>query len=400
MSEPNVPTTVPQRVHNPQLARQKYGALADRLFDALQRTDPLADAVVEDFAHLPRAEGWAAFDKALRQGIDAVASPPPSLVALFAAIDRVPAWVDWDRIARGGELLFRGGLPGGIVLGAKSLCYGYCAPAGNKPLAFTGQLSGPSVGRRLAETGRFVVATCEPGGLSRFADGFQATIRVRLMHAQVRRLLRHSSRWDHALWAEPINQHDMLATSLLFSHTFLEGLRQFGFTFTEREADDYVHLWRYSSWLMGVEDPLLPDREREAEQMAHAILDTQGPPDDDSRRLVAALLNSPRATDMNRGQDKRTERAVAIAHGFCRSLLGDQLADELELRRDHWRLLIPAVSLVVGSLEPIRRNVPVAERVYQELGRRYWAFNLKVTLGKKPARFAPPQGLGGLRPRA
>jgi hypothetical protein len=42
--------------------------------------------------------------------------------------------------ARGGEVLLRHGFFGGIVLGFRCLVAGYCSPAGNKPLAFSGRL--------------------------------------------------------------------------------------------------------------------------------------------------------------------------------------------------------------------------------------------------------------------
>ncbi|MEZ4249513.1 MAG: hypothetical protein R3B99_14890 [Polyangiales bacterium] len=44
----------------------------------------------------------------------------------------------------------------------------------------------------------------------------------------MRRLLLRSERWKSELWGAPINQHDMAATSLLFSVVFLSGIRQFG----------------------------------------------------------------------------------------------------------------------------------------------------------------------------
>jgi hypothetical protein len=53
-------------------------------------------------------------------------------------------------------------------------------------------------------------------------------VKVRLMHAQVRRMLMKSERWKSAQWGLPITQHDMARTTLLFSLSVLEGLRAFG----------------------------------------------------------------------------------------------------------------------------------------------------------------------------
>ena len=57
----------------------------------------------------------------------------------------------------------------------------------------------------MAETARFVTAVAAPGGLRAGASGWQISVHVRLMHAQVRRLLGQSGRWDRAQWAEPID---------------------------------------------------------------------------------------------------------------------------------------------------------------------------------------------------
>ena len=127
-------------------------------------------------------------DRALREGIEAVPGAAPALRRLMAHVEEVPAWVDWDRIRRGGETFLRTGRLGGLVLGAGSLMAGYAQPAGNKPLALSGRLE-QQAARRLAETSRFVWQVTRASGLRRDGDGFAITVKVRLMHARVRALL-------------------------------------------------------------------------------------------------------------------------------------------------------------------------------------------------------------------
>ncbi|MEL6210419.1 MAG: oxygenase MpaB family protein, partial [Pseudomonadota bacterium] len=387
--------SLPSRALNVDLAHARHGATADALLEQLWVSDPLADAVVQDFAD--RRGSWAQLDRALKEGIDAVTDAPASLGALFEQLDEVPSWVSWDRIERGGQLLFRTAMAGGITLGAKSLCYGYCSPGGNKPLAFTGQLDGPAVGRRLAETGRFVTATCTEGGLRRFGEGFAATVKVRLMHAQVRRLLQQAPEWRSDLWGTPINQHDTVATSLLFSSIFIEGVRQFGFWVSRREAEDFLHLWKYSGYLIGAPPELLPNTEAEAEVIADIITMTQGPPDEDSRRLVESLIHSPEAAASNAEELEAAQIHVNLGYGFCHTLLGEEICDQLELRRSPWRWAIPTARVVVGALEPLRRFVPRVDAAYRNLGQRYWATTVEVGLAGQPARFAPPTSLGAVK---
>ncbi|HJL24964.1 MAG TPA: oxygenase MpaB family protein [Polyangiaceae bacterium LLY-WYZ-15_(1-7)] len=382
---------LPARVVNAAEARARFGTEADALFAALARTDPLADACAEALAGRLEAPAWLAAGCAGDDPEDA----PSTVRAFFAAARALPAWADLPRADRGGRLLFRAGVAGGITLGAKSLVAGYCSPGGNKPLVFSGALEG-QVQRRLAETGRFVVATCTPGGLHPGGEAWGITLRVRLMHAQVRRLLRRSGRWDAARWGAPINQHDMAATALLFGVVFVEGVRQFGVPVSRAEAEDYVHLWRLSSWLMGVEEALLPADEAACRRQAELIELTQGPPDEDARRLVRALLESPRGTLQAKGSAERlADWHVALGEGFCRALVGDARADALGLPRTPARFVVPTSRAILRTAQ---KALPRAARAraaarFEAFGRRYWARNLEMGLAGVPAAFRLPDAL-------
>lgn len=363
----------PTRVHHGHESLLLDGPLAERMFDALWETDPLGDAAAEALAREPR---WMA----------RLAEPDPampaSLRALLDAANETPSWVDPARVDRAGALLFRAGVAGGIVLGAKSLIAGYCAPAGNKPLAMTGQLRA-KVSHRLAETSKYVVATCTKDALRPGAEGWEITLRVRLMHAHVRRLIERSGQWRPDDWGAPINQHDMVATSLLFSSVFVEGIRQFGVRVSAAEADDFVHLWRYASWIMGCREDLLPRDMHEAGRLTRLIARTQGPPDDDSRALTHALLESPRGSI----QGQPAEFQVALGHGFCRAMLGDAIADQLHVGGHRIAKLVPAIRW-------LSRVLPRPSRDRLEAGgRRYWERAIEEGRAGQPLEFRPPRQL-------
>ena len=130
----------PSRFTNLDAARARFGDRVDRLAPHFHRVDPAADAVVQAFAAMPPGAGFAMLGDALARGIDAVADAPPALRALFAEVDRVPPWVDWEALDRGGELLMRAGPFGGMVLGVGSIVLGYAVPVGNKLLVLFGRL--------------------------------------------------------------------------------------------------------------------------------------------------------------------------------------------------------------------------------------------------------------------
>lgn len=376
------------RVHDAQRVLQRHGELARRCFAALERCDRSADELVEYLATQPdRFDLAAAWDR--WQAGEAL---PDRIAALFESVRSIPAWVDWGRIDRARRLFERTGPFGGIVLSLRSLMSGYTSPAGNKPLAFSGRLR-EQAPRRVAETARFVTAVCAAGGMRPGAEGFMITLHVRLMHAQVRRLLWQSGRWDRARWAEPINQHDMLATMLLFSEVYVEGLRIFGFAIDQEEAEDWIHLWRLVAWVMGTEQALLPVNYAEAAALRELIYATQGPSDADSRALAAALLDMPAQIE---GLDPRFELLrKGMIRGLTRMLVGDEAADRLGIMRaPGWGRALSIVPRVVSVSELVRKRLPSIERELRAAGSDYWAWVVEASLRGEPARFVRPDRLG------
>jgi ER-bound oxygenase mpaB/B'/Rubber oxygenase, catalytic domain len=362
---------LPSRFLNASAARDRFGDRVDRLGSFLTRVDPAADAVVEVIEGMPSGVGWALFRRAAQAGIASVPEAPEALRALFAEVERVPVWVDWETLDRGGAVLMRAGALGGMVLGLKSLVLGYASPGGNKPLILSGRLE-EQAGRRLNETARFVQATIAPGGMRPHAPGWQLTLNVRLIHAQVRRMIRKSGRWDDAAWGAPINQHDELGTSLLFSVIVLEGLRQLGVRITAADSDAYVQLWRWSGWLMGIDLELLPATETEGRRLGEIIAATQGPPDEDSRRLTRALLGSPTREAKSAHGRTNARRLATFSAAMCRSLLGDAMADQLGVSQTSWRYMVPFARRLVSSMELVRENVPFGDVPALWAGTRYW----------------------------
>ena len=385
-------TPLPERVFGLERARRLHGDRVDRVAAFLLECDPLADACVDSFADLPLGQGFALLERALREGIDAVPEAPESLHGLFAALDRVPAWVDWNVIDRGGELLLRSGPFGAMVLGFRSLVLAYSAPAGNKPLVMSGRLT-EQAGRRLAETGRFVHKVCLPRALRRDGEGFAIAVKVRVMHAQVRRLLRRSGKWRSEAWGEPINQHDMVGTILVFSLALIEGLRSLGFRASEEEAESYVQLWRYAGHVMGVHPDLLFASEREGRRLSDVIAAFQGPADDDARALVAALFSSGLGEARNRAEALFIRGYRRFVMGLARGLVGDQVADAVDLPDDVFRYAIHAVRPAIGITERIRERSALAGRLAVVVGDARWTRVTKMGLGRDVPDYRPPEKL-------
>jgi hypothetical protein len=383
----------PTRFVNVASARLRFGDRVDRLGRFLGVVDEPADRVVSAIEELPKGEGWRLFARGLERGARAIPDAPLPMRELLEYAEDVPAWVDWQVCDRGGSLLMRAGILGGAVLGARSLPLGYASPGGNKPLVFSGRLK-EQAARRVNETARFVQAVSRPGGMRPFADGWQITLKVRLMHAQVRRMILNSGRWNAAAWGAPINQHDMAGTTLLFSVSIVDGLRQLGMRVSAEEAESYIHLWRWAGRLIGVDERILPASEHEGMRLAEVIAATMGEPDADSRELTMALFAGAYDGAVTKSQWRKAERNVIFGSTVCRELVGDELADKLGVRRSNLRYAMPMIKRLVRSVERFTHAVPLAERSAVAVGTHYWDRVVEIGLRGATAEFGLPDRLG------
>jgi hypothetical protein len=385
----------PSRYVNLSAARLRFGDRVDRLGHYLTKVDGPADLVVDAIEGLPKGQGWRLFEQGLRGGSRAIPDAPRAMRDLLDEVCDVPAWVDWSTCDRGGEMLMRVGVLGGAVLGSHSLVLGYASPAGNKPLVLSGRLKEQAL-RRLNETARFVQAVCRPGGMRPFADGWQITVKVRLIHAQVRRMILRSGRWNESAWGAPVNQHDMAGTTLLFSIAIMEGLRKLGVRIDSEEGERYIHLWRWVGRVIGVDSHLLPVSEQDAMRLADLIAATMGAPDQDSRDLTKALFDAAWDGAVTPKQKRDAARKVLFGTTLCRELVGTEMADQLRVPRNSVRYAMPMVRRLVAGVERFTRAVPFAERGAIAAGAHYWDRVVEIGLQGATYEFALPSGLGGL----
>lgn len=336
----------------------------------LRMGDPLADAVVATYRTMPAGRGRRMVEQALEHGIETVEDPPPPLVALFEQLDRVPIWVDPGRMNLGADVSHRVGASSELVLRNLSLMGGYLNGAAAKPLVFTGQLD-RMASRRIVETSKFWIDVTKRDGMGRFEDGWKSAVRVRLMHAQVRAMLLASGKWDEEAWGHPLNQADMMGTTLEFAQFFLTGLRMLGHVITKPEREAVIHLWRYVGYLMGVDERILPTNEADSIRAAYLFVSTYGGADADTRALGTALHDVPRK---RAGDDpvkqKLAELEMALRTGFTRYVLGEQAGDDLGLPRNKAKYAVMAtVPLRLGT-ELLRMAIPGANDYLVRRGRR------------------------------
>ena len=358
----------PSRYRRRWQASHFFGDIADRYASLYTQSDSIADRLA-DWLQAERKAGQPLFENALRRGIATVSKPSPELRDFFEAVEAIPQWVDFEQINRGAFAYQRFGLVGMIVLSAWSVLNGYHSSAAVKPLAMTGQLRRDAQ-RRLAETARFVSEATQVNGLRRGHLGHEISVRVRLIHAHVRRDCLASERWRTDEWGLPINQADMFGTLLEFSLLMMDGARRLGFEITESEADAILALWRYCGHLSGVDPWLLSQLQSEAKtrRMADLIHLVQPGPDEDSVALAQALLEVPGRNVPGKTRSWIARFVTRFHHGLARALNGPEIADDLGLPDDLWQYVEYPARAIIKPLETLRQRVPGGNRMAARIG--------------------------------
>ena len=101
--------------------------------------------------------------------------------------------------------------------------------------------------RRVRQNTRHFIEIMLPGALDRQGDGWKLSVRIRLVHAQLRRLIRDQGNWDEEVYGTPLSAAHMALASANFSATTL----RLGAEMDEEMRYGYMHAWRYASWLIG-----------------------------------------------------------------------------------------------------------------------------------------------------
>jgi hypothetical protein len=233
--------------------------------------DQLADAFVDAVHAAPSTvDAWRMFDQAIEHGIDTVPDAPAPLARLLDELEREPDWVDHDLVELGAKTFRRYGPTVFSLAGATTLL-GYTESSVAKPLALTGAYIGESARTRHMETARFWIDISEPGALRHGGRGRASAIRVRAMHAAVRRRVTGHREWDVAAWGVPISQSEALLTLIAGSLAPGLGLRLMGYRTSIAEIEAMMHFWRYIGHLMGVRPRWYPADVKEAIQLSAAF---------------------------------------------------------------------------------------------------------------------------------
>lgn len=263
-----------------------------RLGERLTVGDEAADRLVEWMLQAGMAETRPLFERAAARGIAEIPDAPAPLREFFELVETVPDWVDWDLIRRGERAMRRSGADGMYIARDVSLLGGYQFSGFNKTLVRTGALEKGS-NKRFAETMQWAMDVISENGMDLGGVGYRSTLRVRLIHAMVRRHVAALPDWRGADWGLPINQTDMAATLVGALIAPSAGGIGMGLLLSPADYAGIAHLTRYVGWLIGVDDEWLPRDYRDGIRVLFHTLTALAQPDDSTRALAVPMAQDP-----------------------------------------------------------------------------------------------------------
>ena len=237
-------------------ARAVAPDIADKYIAHTFIGDPLGEAMMEDLAEFTPQESGRLIQAAMNQeGEEALRNAPASLREFFRDAETPPEWLDYAAFAPGVRMFHRNSqvILGAFVAGV--LIEGFTTSIA-KSFFITGRVRDQGV-RRLGQNNRHMMEIFLPNSMYRYGDGWKLSVRIRLVHARMRRLLNSSEEWDTEAWGVPISAAHLGYAISAFSARLLRHTKTLGAKYNDEEYASFMAVWRYSGHLMGIPETIL-----------------------------------------------------------------------------------------------------------------------------------------------
>jgi len=302
--------------------------LASAYVTHLRVGDPDADAVMTDLARLPPGlPGGAELLKAIVEQNDEVLRRAPQSVQDFAhRVGTLPAWYDRETARHGCRVFlshpdqFLAAFAGGAIVEGFSTMI-------SKSFALTGRMIDDGV-RRLKQNLRHLLDMFLPRGIEPLGDGWKLTVRIRLVHARVRSLLKTSEEWDDDAWGTPVSSAHVSLAAAAFSARLLQLATKLGASLDHDEREAFMAVWSYAAHLMGVPEPLMFHSQAEGLRLYRVATTCEPPPDLDAVALAHCIVNSAPVV-VGVGEPRARAAFAKYVYRVSRELVGDTVADRL-----------------------------------------------------------------------
>ena len=290
--------------------------------------DPRLDGMPQELAGMPRGEVSRFIQAGMDQDLDTMRTAPKVLRDFFVdSPPPDPPWLDYEafkpgirKFQKNSGLIISGFAAGVLVDGFGTLI--------SKSFVHTGRVFEYGV-RRLQQNNRHFVDIFFPGGLERQGDGWKLSVRIRLIHAQMRHLLNASEEWDREAWGVPLSAAHLGYAAACFSARTIVHAESVGVSFTREEKESICAIWRYTAYIMGIPESITFKSYAEALEMHKVGTVCEPPLSEESIIMANALINSaPLVAGITDPAVRKTlvEREI---YPISRALIGRDLADRL-----------------------------------------------------------------------
>ena len=293
--------------------------------------DPVADAVIEALAPFDHGQMHRFIKAGMEQDAKILAEAPRLLRDFFDGLETPPAWWDPSSVVAGCRAfhsysdLF---IPAFFVATLQN-----AATLISKAFYMTERVASEYGPRRIRQNTRHFIEIMLPGALDRRGDGWKLSVRTRLVHAQVRRLIRVSGDWDEAVYGTPLSAAHMALASANFSATILRYAQRLGAHLDAEARTGFMQIWRYASWLIGSPEALLFDGdEAETKELSRIGHLCEPPPTEEASVIANTLV---KALPLIAGKTEPDDQRSMVDHTYrvARALLGNELVDQLSFPR-------------------------------------------------------------------
>ena len=324
-------------------ARALDSDLAERYIRYTTQGDPLADQAVEQLAAIvePR-HVHRTISRTVDRHHDPPKDTPEALRELIESSAVVPDWFDPEiamtatrAFLRNSDMVLGGLVGGAIVEGFSTLI--------SKSFRIRSRIILNGV-RRLKQNTLQLTEQFMPGGLEPGGDAWKLSLRIRLVHAQSRMLLKQSEEWDAAEHGLPLSAAHMLLGAAAFSGRLMHHVGRLGGDFSQEEKEAYVHVWRYTGLVMGIPEAIMFRDEASALRTFEIAATCEPPPDLDAIIMANSIVNSAPILLGFTDTEERREMAAFI-YQVSRELIGNDLADSFRFPKSRFVKQVPLLFL-------------------------------------------------------
>ena len=323
--------------------------------------DPSADAVMVDLARMKRTESSRMLRAALDQEDAILRDAPRSLQDFVNEVATRPAWYDQQAAFHGCRVFLRNSDQFLMGFAGAAIVEGFSTTI-SRSFAITGRLIDDGV-RRLKQNLRQLLDMFLPRGIEPSGDGWKLTLRIRMVHARARSLIKASSEWDDDAWGLPINAAHVSLGAAAFSARLLEFATMLGAPLDDEDRAGFMAVWSYAAHLMGVPEALMFHSQAEGLRLLFRVATAcEPPPDYDAVAMAHCILNSAPIV-IGVTEPKARHAFAQYAFRVSRELVGNRLADQLRFPPRRSFLLLPWLRTRGRIARGLMRFLPALAKV-------------------------------------